>query len=336
MRSKRLLNKKYRSRCKKQYTMKHISKGGRRLNKRSNMTGGGSLCDFFDVKKPIIKLDGMKEDILCNRQYIWKNRKDIGIATEQQKKTDEKTYAKNDFCQTSKEDIEKLVNQSKVKVKVEGKDEDEDVAKLSKDNIDKSIKKCNENGIPRFHMPQVPVEPDEPFPGMFGAQMLKDIYGINFKYEAKYNLSALTPTQSEGLRGKIFGMTLTMAEVPNGNNGTNGLPFIPMPKLPIIISNNDYVIDGHHRFFAAIAAGEETIPVIILDSTMEEVLPLLISIAPEVKDLEDDKQEYYSEINPSTYAKSIMHKYPKHDHFLRNVISREEEEHRGPSRVKSA
>lgn len=72
------------------------------------------------------------------------------------------------------------------------------------------------------------------------------------------------PTQAEGFNEyKIRNISMDMRKDPDS---------IPSMK-PIIVSNDGYVLDGHHRYLAAIRE-EENIPFIVVDTTINKLLKI--------------------------------------------------------------
>ncbi len=111
--------------------------------------------------------------------------------------------------------------------------------------------------IARSNMPQIiNIEGFLKFVDTVGVQHTKDIREVDY----------LRPTQNEYKENKVKKITYMM----QADN------YDPTQLKPIIVSSDNFVLDGHHRYFAAIAASKP-IPVITIDLMVNQLLKLAIN-----------------------------------------------------------
>ena len=116
---------------------------------------------------------------------------------------------------------------------------------------------CEGNlGVRRHNMPQMP----EDFTPLL--ETLSSKYKIGHTKIEEMSLKSLKPSQNEVNAGKANGIA---GAIKSG---------IPLQGY-IFISNDGYVIDGHHRFFAYKIAEKPTIAAIQLHASIDKILQIL-------------------------------------------------------------
>ena len=82
-------------------------------------------------------------------------------------------------------------------------------------------------------------------------------------YEITYiDPKSLKPTQVDFNRDKIVGMMLAG---------------IDLNKFPIISTLDGYVIDGHHRYLAALNKGYDSLKSLVIDAPVAKILDLFLN-----------------------------------------------------------
>jgi hypothetical protein len=94
---------------------------------------------------------------------------------------------------------------------------------------------ADSQGIPRVQMPQLTIEQDKPFFKYLQAK------GYKVVQEEQY-ASYLRATQNELNGAKVAGIAAAMRSTVGYHSSSN----------PIFVSNDDYILDGHHRWAAEI------------------------------------------------------------------------------------
>jgi len=95
-------------------------------------------------------------------------------------------------------------------------------------------------------------------------EWLRDVHGISTETDT-INPSGLVPTQKEINLDKVAGMV-----------AKKGLESLATSK-PVMVSSDDYLIDGHHRWYALIDAEYPSIDVIKINIEAEQLIPLMKS-----------------------------------------------------------
>jgi hypothetical protein len=91
---------------------------------------------------------------------------------------------------------------------------------------------------------------------------LSDKYKIGHTFVKELPLAGIKPAQSEVSQTK----SNSMADAIKSNR---------LPPGYIYVSKDNYVIDGHHRFFANKIVNNESIPVIQIDAPIMDILAVL-------------------------------------------------------------
>jgi hypothetical protein len=123
----------------------------------------------------------------------------------------------------------------------------------------------NDLGIPRKFMPQFTLRraPFSQNPIKKFRKYIKETYGIN-SYKGKRRAIDLKPSQGEISRVRVDGLL-------NDN-------IINTIEVPLVISNDNYIADGHHRWAAfRLEAPQKPIDVIVIDAPIKDVIGLAIS-----------------------------------------------------------
>jgi len=97
-------------------------------------------------------------------------------------------------------------------------------------------------------------------------------------------LDEIRPSQSEALVSRVNSV---VRDLQNGK--------LDLAKNPIIISNDGYIIDGHHRFFGLTKLGKDDvdIPVRVINAPHSYILEAAAAVG-----IPHDPQEGYSGLNP--------------------------------------
>lgn len=122
----------------------------------------------------------------------------------------------------------------------------------------------NDLGIPRKYMPQFTLRraPFSQNPIKKFRSYIKHKYGIK-SYITTKKASELKPSQGEISKVRVEGLL-------NDN-------VIDTMEVPLVISNNDYIADGHHRWAAfRLKAPEKPMAVVVIDAPIKDVLGLAI------------------------------------------------------------
>jgi len=119
-------------------------------------------------------------------------------------------------------------------------------------------------GIPRKYMPQFTLRraPFSQNPIKKFRSYIKTKYGIN-SYKSTRKAIDLKPSQGEISKVRVDGLL-------NDN-------VIDSMEVPLVISKNDYIADGHHRWAAfRLKAPKKPIDVVVIDAPIKDVLGLAI------------------------------------------------------------
>jgi len=114
-------------------------------------------------------------------------------------------------------------------------------------------------GIPRKYMPQFnsPVEIQQ------FTRFVKKAYGIR-SYKTRKAAKDLKSSQREINKKRVKGLI--------DDNIINKV------RVPILISGDDYVIDGHHRWAAyKLKAPEKKMPAVVIDAPIKDVLGIAVA-----------------------------------------------------------
>ena len=95
-------------------------------------------------------------------------------------------------------------------------------------------------------------------------EWLREEHGVSTERES-VNPSELTPIQKEINLDKVAGMV-----------SKKGLESLATSK-PVLVSSDDYLIDGHHRWYALVDAEYPSIDVVKVNMLAEELIPLMKS-----------------------------------------------------------
>jgi len=129
----------------------------------------------------------------------------------------------------------------------------------------------NDLGIPREYMPQF-TRRDAPFdqtPLKRFRTFVKRAYGIK-TYETTKPAKDLHPSQGEISRARVEGLIED--------------DLIHNMEIPIVISKDNYIIDGHHRWAAfKVEAPTKPMKVIVIDAPVHDVLGMAIAWGAEVQ-----------------------------------------------------
>lgn len=266
------------------------SKNKRILKSKKGGVLESKLPEKFQCFKPNID-DEIESAKSCDRQLKWyklvSNDKDFKCQV-----------PNNNSCQEQKKwyDAVVLNNETEFKYNPElsiYKDEQEHLFKLLGKEDKTLISKrmdycsrdththCNDNlGIARYNMPQVKVEDIDNIRAKYNINSNK--YTITKKKQIQFE--DLKPTQREAQGMKIDGMAETLET--NGSLGDS----------PIYVSNDGYVIDGHHRYFAYkndTTPLDEPLSIIEIDEPIIDILQKLIAEGHDVADLMDEKYDTF-------------------------------------------
>ena len=122
---------------------------------------------------------------------------------------------------------------------------------------------ANNLGIPRYNMPQMPGDPTKINEILDNLKSNHNITHTQTENMENLLIRNLKPSQKEVNEGKAMGIAraMTMNVFPNGY---------------IFISNDGYIIDGHHRWFAyMIADRTDGMGVIQINAPIARILQLL-------------------------------------------------------------
>jgi len=124
---------------------------------------------------------------------------------------------------------------------------------------------CTGNlGIPRKHMPQFTLRraPFSQNPLKKFRKFIKTKYGIKSKETTRMAID-LKPSQSEISKVRVEGLI--------EDNLVDSM------EVPIVVSNNDYVIDGHHRWAVfRLKAPKKPIKAVVIDAPVRDVLGMAV------------------------------------------------------------
>ena len=123
----------------------------------------------------------------------------------------------------------------------------------------KSICK-NDLGIPRKYMPQFEETPDvQRF-----TRFIKKAYNINSRRTTR-KATQLTPSQEEISRKRIDALMKDEG-------------ILKHLRVPLVISRDNYIVDGHHRWAAyRLNKPEKPLPVILIDAPIKDVLGIAVA-----------------------------------------------------------
>jgi hypothetical protein len=125
---------------------------------------------------------------------------------------------------------------------------------------------CRGNlGIPRKYMPQFTLRraPFSQGPIKKFRKHIKDIYGVN-SYNTTRKASELKPSQREISKVRV--------------NALIEDNVVDTMEVPLVISKNDYVVDGHHRWAAfRLKAPEKPMKVVVIDAPVKNVLGMAVN-----------------------------------------------------------
>lgn len=124
---------------------------------------------------------------------------------------------------------------------------------------------CKEDlGIPRSLMPQFTLR-RKPFSSKLITEFrrhIKNKYKIK-SHRAKRAAKELTPSQNEISRPRVEGLIED--------------DIIDKQEVPLIVSKNGYIVDGHHRWAAfRLKAPKRPMEVIVIDAPIKDVLGMAI------------------------------------------------------------
>jgi len=258
------------------------------------------LSDKFECFKPNID-DQIEINKSCDRQLKWhklvsydKNFKCIvpnNNSCQEQKKWYDSVVINNETEFKYNPELSMSIEDQEYLFKILGKEDKTNLAKVMDYCSRDSHKHCNNNlGIARYNMPQVkPVDIDN----------ISKKYNINSsKYtitkKKKIQFDDIKPTQREAQGMKIDGMAETLS-----NN-------VSLGDSPIYVSNDGYVIDGHHRYFAYkndSTPKDEPLTIIEIDEPILDILQKLIAEGHDVADLMDQKYDTFRGGKNKRYSK---------------------------------
>lgn len=280
-----------------------VCKRSKNKNVLKSKKGGllsNKLPETFQCFKPNID-DQIESAKSCERQEKWyklvsndKNFKCIfpnNNSCQEQKKwydsvilNNEKEFKFNPDVSISKDDQEHLF-------KLLGKEDKTKLTTVMDYCSRNSHTHCNDNlGIARYNMPQVKAIDLDNIRKKYNINSNK--YTITKKKQIQFD--DLKPTQREAQAVKIDNMADTLE-----NNGSLG-------DSPIYVSNDGYVIDGHHRYFAYkndSTPQDEPLSIIEIDEPIIDILQKLIAEGHDVADLMDQKYDTFKGGNKKRYSK---------------------------------
>ena len=114
-------------------------------------------------------------------------------------------------------------------------------------------------GIPRKYMPQF----SSPAEIKQFSKFVKKVYKIK-SFKAKRKAGELRPSQKEISRPRINGLIKDGA--------------LEKLNVPIVVSGDNYVVDGHHRWAAyRLKRPEKALPAIVIDAPIKDVLGIAVA-----------------------------------------------------------
>jgi hypothetical protein len=124
---------------------------------------------------------------------------------------------------------------------------------------------CAEDlGIPRKFMPQFTLR-NKPFSHKLINEFRRHVkkeYGVK-SFKAKRIAKELNPSQNEISRPRVEGLIEDNV--------------IEKTEVPLIVSKNDYIVDGHHRWAAyRMKAPKKPMEVVVIDAPIRDVLGMAI------------------------------------------------------------
>ena len=115
-------------------------------------------------------------------------------------------------------------------------------------------------GIPRKYMPQFLTTADV---GVF-RKFIRRVYGIS-SHRKTARAKNLRPSQSEISRKRIKNM-ITKEDL------------FKKVTVPLVISQDNYVVDGHHRWAAfRVKQPDKRLPVVVIDAPIKDVLGIAVA-----------------------------------------------------------
>ena len=267
------------------------SKNKRVLKSKKGGLLGSKLPETFECLRPI---SDEQTDIAksCERQEKWyklvSNDKDFKCQVpsnntcQEQKKwydtvviNNETEFKYNPLSPISSEDQQQLF-------KLLGHEDKTTLTKVMDYCSRDSHTHCDDNlGIARYNMPQVKASDIDNIRKKYNINSKK--YTITKKKQIQFE--DLKPTQREAQGVKIDGMADTLE-----NKGSLG-------DSPIYVSNDGFVIDGHHRYFAyknEKTPENEPLSIIEIDDSIIDILQKLIAEGHDVADLMDQKYDTFN------------------------------------------
>lgn len=133
--------------------------------------------------------------------------------------------------------------------------------KCFKANIKEKIIPFSAYVLPRSQMPQI--KNIDHFTNYLNQ------LGINFD-KTSGTVTSFKPTQFEYDKWKVNNIKMDWRKEPDSI----------LNSKPILVSNDDFILDGHHRYFAALQSSK-TIPIIQIDLPINKLFKLTL----EYKDL---------------------------------------------------
>jgi len=154
---------------------------------------------------------------------------------------------------TKKEKYKKWVRKLTKKVKGPRHTKAEDLC-VGEDTICKG-----DLGIPRKYMPQF----SSPAEIKQFSKFVKKVYKIK-SFKTKRKAGELRPSQKEISRPRINGLIKDGA--------------LEKLNVPIVVSGDNYVVDGHHRWAAyRLKRPEKALPAIVIDAPIKDVLGIAVA-----------------------------------------------------------
>lgn len=116
-------------------------------------------------------------------------------------------------------------------------------------------------GIPRKYMPQFGEKEDvQKF-----IRFVRKAYGIK-SFRTRRKPRELRPAQGEISRKRIKSLIAPPFEI------------LKKVKIPLIVSKNNYIVDGHHRWAAyRVKRPDASLPVVVIDAPIKDVLGIAVA-----------------------------------------------------------
>ncbi len=132
--------------------------------------------------------------------------------------------------------------------------------------LDETVLTAHSNlGVPRREMPQIPMDKVDPFLDFLTKN------DVSVRFEPSYSVGLVKLTQKDIYLNKVQSI---ISKASRDDVATD--------ETPYLLSKEGYLLDGHHRYMAALYTGTPYIKVVLISLSIADLLRLALRFEEQV------------------------------------------------------